>query len=112
MQEHDKAPATDRAVQTRTAARHIAVGDKSADGHFPGDPIIPGAVLLREIIAAVAGDSDVVEIRSAKFHHPVRPGVTLIVSWTERHDGEVRFSCSTEGSDRPVVTGNLRLALA
>jgi 3-hydroxymyristoyl/3-hydroxydecanoyl-(acyl carrier protein) dehydratase len=84
----------------------IAVDHPAADGHFPGNPIIPGAVLLREIIAAI-GDCQI--IRSAKFHHPVRPGDTLEVSWTVEESREVRFSCAVAGAARPAVTGVLRL---
>jgi hypothetical protein len=101
-----------------TAMRHFAIGHPAAAGHFPGNPIIPGAVLLREIIGAVAatngsqdGAAQGCEIRSAKFHRPVRPGDTLIMSWTGDAAGEVRFSCSIAGSERPAMTGVLRLAL-
>jgi len=102
----------------RTTKLRIADEHPAAEGHFPGNPIIPGAILLREIVAAVSGTSqesvgDVsgcLEIRSAKFHHPVRPGDTLTVSWTGHTGGEVRFSCSVDGSDRPAVTGMLRLS--
>jgi 3-hydroxyacyl-[acyl-carrier-protein] dehydratase len=99
-----------------TATRHFAVGHPAADGHFPGNPIIPGAVLLRDIVAAISGADDTsrdravagCDIRSAKFHHPVRPGDTLVIAWTAAGE-EVRFSCAIAGSDRPVVTGALRL---
>ena len=88
-----------------------AAGHKAADGHFPGNPIIPGAVLLRDIAAAIIGGRPIrcEDIRSAKFHHPVRPGDTVVVGWTENGDGEVRFSCSVDGSDRQAVTGMLRI---
>ena len=97
-----------------TATRSLAKNHPAADGHFPGNPIIPGAVLLREIVAAVCATSEAVgaarrlTIRSAKFHHPVRPGDTLVVRWTVQTE-EVRFTCSVAGSDRPVVTGILIL---
>jgi 3-hydroxyacyl-[acyl-carrier-protein] dehydratase len=105
MQENSKG------LTTGTARLRFAVGHKAADGHFPGNPIIPGAVLLRDIVAAIAGDSARCrDIRSAKFHHPVRPGDTLVVSWTEDPAGEVRFSCSIEGSTDAAVTGGFRLA--
>jgi 3-hydroxyacyl-[acyl-carrier-protein] dehydratase len=101
----------------RTATHTFAADHPAADGHFPDNPIIPGAVLLREIIAAVSaydetfggGSAMCREVRSAKFHQPVRPGDKLIMGWTEV-GGEVRFSCSIAGSSRPAVTGALRLS--
>jgi 3-hydroxymyristoyl/3-hydroxydecanoyl-(acyl carrier protein) dehydratase len=94
-----------------TATRHFDIVHPSAGGHFPGNPIIPGAVLLREIVSAIsAGGADAgCEIRSAKFHRPVRPGDTLVIRWSAAADGGVRFSCSIGGTPRPVVTGSLRL---
>jgi acyl-CoA synthetase (AMP-forming)/AMP-acid ligase II len=95
-----------------TATRHFDVEHPSAKGHFPGNPIIPGAVLLREVVAAISGPDGVPaslrEILWAKFHLPVRPGDTLGIRWSEIGD-EVRFVCSIAGSDRPAVTGALRL---
>jgi 3-hydroxymyristoyl/3-hydroxydecanoyl-(acyl carrier protein) dehydratase len=92
-----------------TATRHLHETHPAADGHFPGNPIIPGAVLLREIIAALPGNRACATIRSAKFHYPVRPGDTLVVSWEEATGGEIRFACSITGTDRPAVTGALRM---
>lgn len=108
-------PGEIRPLVSGTATRHLAAGHPAAAGHFPGNPIIPGAVLLREIVAAVSAtdtmpDGDPArchEIRSAKFHHPVRPGDRIVVSWTAEPDGEIRFSCSVADSLRPAVTGTL-----
>ena len=81
-------------------------GHPAAEGHFPGNPIIPGAVVLREIVAAVRAGGQVAgtAIRSAKFHQPVRPGNTVVITWRGEAGGGVRFACSIEGSDRPAVT--------
>src|SRR4051812_28539408 len=78
---------------------HFPSGHPSAEGHFPGNPIIPGAVLLREVLAAIAPATPV-EILWAKFHVPVRPGNTIEIEWATAAD-EVRFRCSIAGSDRP-----------
>jgi 3-hydroxyacyl-[acyl-carrier-protein] dehydratase len=96
-----------------TATVHLAVDHPTADGHFPGNPIIPGAVLLREIVMAISGADNAARchtIRFAKFHQPVRPGDTIVVSWVEADDGEIRFSCSVAVSARPAVTGALSLS--
>jgi hypothetical protein len=96
------------------ATVHFAVGHPAAEGHFPGNPIIPGAVLLREIVAAILDPANApcppFEILWAKFHCPIRPGNTVEIRWSEAGD-EVRFACSTASADRPAVTGALRLPL-
>jgi 3-hydroxymyristoyl/3-hydroxydecanoyl-(acyl carrier protein) dehydratase len=100
-----------------TATLRLAVDHPAAAGHFPGNPIIPGAVLLREVITAIIaatnasidGAANRGEIRSAKFHQPVRPGAALVISWAEASAGEFRYSCTIAGFDRPAVTGVLCL---
>ena len=94
------------------ATVHFPVGHPAAEGHFPGNPIIPGAVLLREVVTAISGSDDAPamprEILWAKFHRPVRPGNTVELRWAAAGD-EVRFAFSIAGSDRLAVTGALRL---
>jgi 3-hydroxyacyl-[acyl-carrier-protein] dehydratase len=93
-------------AEWRVADRHPAT-----DGHFPGDPIVPGAVLLREIVRAIATDHPGAicrEIAAAKFLHPVRPGETLAIDWDGTTSGEIRFTCSISPAGLRVVTGQLR----
>lgn len=50
----------------------------AARGHFPGNPIIPGALLLSEALRAVGAalevDLSLCTVTSAKFPSPSRPG--------------------------------------
>jgi 3-hydroxymyristoyl/3-hydroxydecanoyl-(acyl carrier protein) dehydratase len=76
-------------------------------GHFPGNPIIPGATILREVGAALVGASGQV-VRGfpwVKFLHPVRPGDAIAIEWTRLHDGAVRFACILDASGAKAVTG-------
>ena len=57
--------------------------------------MIPGALLLDAVIAAIAGarsDAPLV-IRSAKFLRIVRPGEDLDLRWRQLDDGGVKFEC-------------------
>lgn len=94
-------------------AREIRFGldHPTATGHFPGNPVIPGAVLLDEAVAAIAGGGEAPEItiRSAKFLHPVRPGEAIELRWERRADGETAFEGRLLGDRRLVLSGSLRL---
>jgi acyl-coenzyme A synthetase/AMP-(fatty) acid ligase len=86
----------------RFAADHPA-----GPGHFPDNPIIPGAVLLDELVAALFSADWSGAVESAKFHHPVRPGDTVAV--VQRTEGDLtRFECRLAGNEQLVLSGVLR----
>jgi 3-hydroxyacyl-[acyl-carrier-protein] dehydratase len=78
--------------------RSLAPDHPAAQGHFPGNPIIPGAVLLSETLRAIESALGLplspCAIRAAKFPHPARPGERLRIEFSG-HPGEtIRFSCA------------------
>lgn len=87
------------------------VDHPTAAGHFPGNPIIPGAVLLEQAMRAIAvtqSDASPPEIRHAKFLCPVRPGDRITIRWRRLDDGEVQFEMRQDGSDQCVLVGTMR----
>lgn len=95
----------------------FAAGHPVFAGHFPGRPIVPGALLLDAAIHAVMqahAPSDnpppICQISSAKFLSPVLPGETLTLSWHSTDTGQTRFDIA--GSGRLVATGLLVLGTA
>jgi len=77
----------------------------SAAGHFPGNPIIPGALLLDAVVAAVAGGQGSITISNAKFLRPVAHGTALQLRW-QATGAQCRFECRT-GDDALVMSGTL-----
>ena len=90
------------------SALPVAADHPAFPGHFPGHPILPGVVLLAEVMAEVARTTGEPPgrwgIASAKFLSPVTPGtlLTLVRTGTER---EVRFE--VRAGDRLVAAGTL-----
>jgi 3-hydroxymyristoyl/3-hydroxydecanoyl-(acyl carrier protein) dehydratase len=82
----------------------------AAAGHFPGDPIIPGALLLDAALRAIAGATSAksCEIRAVKFLRLVRPGDRMRIEWKPAR-GEAHFRCLLVESGDIAVTGTLRL---
>ena len=65
------------------------------EGHFPGHPILPGAVILAEVMAAIESATAHApqdwEISNAKFLDPVTPGTALTLVHELLDSGGVRF---------------------
>ena len=89
----------------------FAVDHLTAAGHFPGNPIIPGVILLDEVLHAVAGAGGVERwiIRSAKFLQPVRPGEAIMIQWEPDLEGQIRFECRLLDPDRLALIGTVWL---
>ncbi|WP_042701160.1 hypothetical protein [Azospirillum sp. B506] len=88
---------------------HFPADHPTAAGHFPGNPIIPGAVLLDSALTAIAAAEGLApgpcRLRSAKFLSPVRPGERMLVEWQAGPAGGIAFTGNVDG--RPVMTGAL-----
>lgn len=91
------------------ASFRIAAEDPCLVGHFPGNPIVPGVVVLERVIEAVAAQSGrrVAGIQRCKFAGPLRPGEACAIEWAPQ-DGALRFVCS--GSGGVLARGLLTLA--
>ena len=72
----------------------------AARGHFPGNPIIPGAVLLSEALRAAGAtlrlDLSRCTVNSAKFPSPVRPGDRVDIDCSASRAG-LSLVCSVAG---------------
>lgn len=81
---------------TETVALTIDPEYPSLPGHFPGDPIVPGAILLDFAIAHVERSlgRKVAMIRDAKFLVPVRPQQTVIFGYGHSDNARVKVTAS------------------
>lgn len=97
-------------------AIEIAADHPAFAGHFPGKPIVPGVVLLDQVLLAIApwltthpGDPPRCEIANAKFLSPLTPGESLQLHAT-RQPGDnadtIRFELSCGA--RKVASGVIK----
>jgi 3-hydroxymyristoyl/3-hydroxydecanoyl-(acyl carrier protein) dehydratase len=99
-------------------AIEIATDHPAFAGHFPGRPIVPGVVLLDQILltitpwhaAASPGKPTRCEIANAKFLSPVTPGESLQLH-AMRQTGDradtIRFELSCGA--RKIASGMIKL---
>lgn len=90
----------------------IAADHPCLAGHFPGNPIVPGVLLLDEVLRAFAAwrpSEQAVDIPQVKFLAPLRPEQPFAIRLTESGPNSARFDCL--GADgRLLARGRLRLS--
>lgn len=91
------------------SALPVAADHPAYAGHFPGEPILPGVVLLAEAIEAIARASgrgvERFTLAQAKFLQPVTPGTALSLQHATGEDGSVRFE--VRSGERVMASGVL-----
>lgn len=94
--------------------RTFAFDHPAAEGHFPGNPIIPGAVLLSATLNAIERELGVTlspfRLKAAKFYLPTRPGDTVVIEFTASAPGNFRFECAVHG--KKVLAGQIECSAA
>jgi len=91
------------------AAFTIPADHPALAGHFPGNPIVPGVLVLAHVqraLEARVGPVRPTGLPQAKFLAPLRPGETCLITFTTLADGDARFECRSGG--RLVARGTLR----
>jgi 3-hydroxymyristoyl/3-hydroxydecanoyl-(acyl carrier protein) dehydratase len=87
--------------------RFFPLDHPAAQGHFPGNPIIPGALLLSETLRAIEANLGIslsrARLASAKFLHPTRPGDRVRIEFSDSASGAIKFACSV--GQMTVLTG-------
>ncbi len=87
-----KGAETDTRFEICIAADHPAIA-----GHFPGHPVVPGALLLAEIVTRLSASGwAITGLRKVRFSLPVRPADVVEVECRPKA-GQYRFECRVAG---------------
>ncbi|MEE4375899.1 MAG: hypothetical protein V2J55_00075 [Candidatus Competibacteraceae bacterium] len=96
-----------------TLTRVIHADHPSLAGHFPGEPIVPGVVILDEVLETVRrwrGPCRLIALPTVKFLFPLRPDQTFTIHLFGNADSNrVKFACWF--ADRLIVQGQLEISL-
>ncbi|MEN8261051.1 MAG: hydroxymyristoyl-ACP dehydratase [Pseudomonadota bacterium] len=81
------------------AERCIDPGHPALAGHFPGNSVVPGVVLLdavREVLGQWLPGFRIAELIQTKFLYPLRPGIRFKVRLGRTKSDAIRFDCLLE----------------
>lgn len=82
----------------------------SLPGHFPGNPVVPGVVMLNEVIDTVRQldpQAIMTGLPAVKFVSPLKPGEALTIRVERNGEGDVEFSCHVEA--RLIARGTIQV---
>jgi 3-hydroxymyristoyl/3-hydroxydecanoyl-(acyl carrier protein) dehydratase len=93
-------PVFERSV--RIAANHPAL-----PGHFPGQPLVPGVILLEQVALALRAwrNQRLGRVLEAKFVAPLLPEQTALLQLTEMTPGGARLRFELRCDDVPLARG-------
>lgn len=83
--------------------RAIMADHPSLPGHFPDAPLVPGVLILDEVLAALRvwqADYELTAIRTVKFLQPLKPEqqFTICLSVNNSDPSEVNFAAASKGA--------------
>jgi 3-hydroxyacyl-[acyl-carrier-protein] dehydratase len=92
--------------------RAIMADHPSLPGHFPDAPLVPGVLILDEVLSALCNwqkDYELTGIRAVKFLQPLKPEqqFTICLSANNNDPSEVNFRCRTE--EQLIAEGQLEV---
>lgn len=84
--------------------------DPCLEGHFPGNPVVPAAAILSELVALVENElsQKVVEVTRAQFRQPLAPETEWPIAIEAADDGKVTLRSTVHG--KPALTVRLIVA--
>ena len=92
----------------------IAKDHPALAGHFPGHPIVPGVLVLDEVIETLKhlhGDAVVVtELPAVKLSSPLRPEEPLLITIESEGSSAAVFACRV--GSRLIASGSIRFRIS
>lgn len=97
---------------TFEVSRVVGADHPSLPGHFAGAPVVPGVIILDEVLEALIEwreNSRLTGIRTVKFLAPLKPEQPFTISLSAKNKiaAEVYFCCRAE--HRVIVEGRLEV---
>lgn len=87
-------------------------------GHFPGAPIVPGALLLDEVVHFIASETKLtttqLQISTVKFLSPLKPDEIASIEYEQLANGSIQFKVLVKvlAESRQIAVGSFTIPAA
>jgi 3-hydroxyacyl-[acyl-carrier-protein] dehydratase len=90
----------------------IGAGHPALPGHFPGHPLVPGVVLLEQVVQALHAwrRQRVLRVLETKFMAPLLPNETAVVRLTDMATGGTKIRFEIRRGDVTLARGVIEAA--
>jgi 3-hydroxymyristoyl/3-hydroxydecanoyl-(acyl carrier protein) dehydratase len=96
-------PPPDAGITGWRASLCIGAEHPALAGHFPSQPVVPGVLLLDEVLHLLAEQGARWRVEMVKFHYPVLPGQSLQLLAQPRKMNSYAFEVRSE--ERVIASG-------
>jgi len=86
---------------TYEVRRVIAIDHPALAGHFPGDPLVPGVLILDAVVQAAEkwrGRLRLKSVVSVKFTSTLKPGSVFSINLDDEDHSHIAFECWHDGT--------------
>ena len=83
------------------AHRVIAMDHPAIAGHFPGNPLVPGVLILDEVVRTAEqwrGQLRLKRVLSVKFTSALKPGDVFSINLHDEDHSHIAFECRHDGT--------------
>ena len=98
-------------IPAGTATLCVPAAHPCLPGHFPGQPVVPGVLLLDALAVALADavpSTRIARLARVKFAAPVLAEQTVLLRWEHMAPGRIAFTGTVAGAE--VLSGQAELA--
>ena len=97
-------------MQNLKTARTITKDHPALAGHFPGNPVVPGVLILDCVLQALHDwqpDIQATRVQDAKFTSPLLPDEPMQIRIELRNERRASFECRV--AERVIAQGRLTI---